>query len=79
MPPRSIVLNDEAWMHVNTKTFGSNKIFTAKYNVLSFIPKFLFEQFMRLANFYFLVISIIQVNDSRTRRAGEVQRGDTMS
>lgn len=41
--------------------FPSNKVSTAKYQVWSFIPKTLIEQFMRLANVYFLVIAILQV------------------
>ena len=32
-----------------------------KYNILNFIPKNLFEQFTRLANFFFLVSIIINV------------------
>lgn len=58
-PPRQILLNDSAWSE--TAKFRPNVIFTAKYNFLTFLPKFLMEQFMRLANFYFLVISVIQV------------------
>jgi hypothetical protein len=60
-PSRTIPLNDAAWVRTERHRYASNKIFTAKYNVVTFLPKFLFEQFMRLANFYFLVISIIQV------------------
>ena len=36
--------------------YRRNKIRTTKYTVLSFLPKNLFEQFHRLANFYFLII-----------------------
>lgn len=57
-PPRSIEINDPNW---RPHSFSDNRIFTAKYTIWSFLPKFLFEQFMRLANFYFLVVSIIQV------------------
>ncbi|XP_015782217.1 probable phospholipid-transporting ATPase IF isoform X1 [Tetranychus urticae] len=38
-----------------------NKISTRKYTWFSFIPRNLFEQFHRLANFYFLVLSILQL------------------
>jgi len=38
----------------------SNKISTAKYNLLSFLPKFLFEQFRRYANVFFLLIALLQ-------------------
>jgi phospholipid-transporting ATPase len=41
--------------------FTGNKVSTAKYEIWNFIPKNLFEQFMRLANLYFLVISMLQV------------------
>ena len=34
----------------------NNKIRTTKYTLLSFFPKNLFEQFHRLANFYFLLL-----------------------
>ncbi|URE37000.1 ATPase, class [Musa troglodytarum] len=39
--------------------FKSNSISTTKYNVLTFLPKGLFEQFRRVANLYFLMISIL--------------------
>ncbi|OWF51162.1 phospholipid-transporting ATPase IA [Mizuhopecten yessoensis] len=37
-----------------------NKISTAKYSFLSFLPKFLFEQFRKYANIFFLFISLLQ-------------------
>ena len=40
--------------------FLSNSITTAKYNVFTFLPKFLFEQFRRYPNLFFLSISIFQ-------------------
>ncbi len=40
--------------------FITNKITTAKYNWLSFLPKFLFEQFRRYANIFFLCIGLLQ-------------------
>ncbi len=40
--------------------FLTNKISTAKYNLLSFLPKFLFEQFRRYANIFFLCIGLLQ-------------------
>ncbi|XP_064979062.1 phospholipid-transporting ATPase 3-like isoform X3 [Musa acuminata AAA Group] len=39
--------------------FKSNSISTTKYSVLTFLPKGLFEQFRRVANLYFLMISIL--------------------
>ena len=41
--------------------FPNNFVRTAKYTVLNFVPKNLFEQFMRVANLYFLVVSILQL------------------
>ena len=38
----------------------SNRIKTAKYSLLTFLPKNLFEQFRRVANVYFLFIVILQ-------------------
>ena len=40
--------------------FCDNGITTAKYNLVTFIPKFLFEQFHRLANIFFLFIACMQ-------------------
>ncbi|XP_056012392.1 probable phospholipid-transporting ATPase IA isoform X3 [Ostrea edulis] len=37
-----------------------NKISTAKYSILTFLPKFLFEQFRKYANIFFLFISLLQ-------------------
>ena len=40
----------------------SNSITTAKYSVFSFLPKFLFEQFRRYSNIFFLFIALLQVS-----------------
>ena len=47
-------------MHHNTelghpRTFATNSVTTAKYNVATFLPRFLFEVFSQVAYFYFLV------------------------
>lgn len=39
--------------------FKGNSVSTTKYNILTFLPKGLFEQFRRVANLYFLMISIL--------------------
>jgi len=39
----------------------TNYISTSKYNIITFLPKNLFEQFKRIANFYFLCLLIMQV------------------
>jgi len=41
------------------KRFVTNKISTTKYNLLTFFPKCILMQFRRLANVYFLIISIL--------------------
>ena len=38
-----------------------NVVVSAKYNIFTFVPLNLFEQFMRVANIYFLVLVILQV------------------
>jgi magnesium-transporting ATPase (P-type) len=40
--------------------YVSNKIKTSKYNLISFLPTSLFEQFRRIANLYFLTTITIQ-------------------
>ncbi|KPM02924.1 phospholipid-transporting ATPase IA-like protein [Sarcoptes scabiei] len=40
--------------------FIQNSISTAKYNLFSFLPKFLFEQFRKYANIFFLFIALMQ-------------------
>ncbi|KRZ16504.1 putative phospholipid-transporting ATPase ID [Trichinella zimbabwensis] len=41
--------------------YARNFIRTSKYNLFTFLPKNLFEQFQRLANFYFLILMILQL------------------
>ncbi|KAG0494855.1 hypothetical protein HPP92_005849 [Vanilla planifolia] len=54
---RTIFCNDrEANLPVR---FKGNSVSTTKYNILTFLPKGLFEQFRRVANLYFLMISIM--------------------
>lgn len=49
----------------NKQEFGRNKIRTAKYTPLSFVPKNLWFQFHNIANIYFFAIIILQVCLSR--------------
>ncbi|XP_032795610.1 phospholipid-transporting ATPase IF-like isoform X1 [Daphnia magna] len=44
------------------EVFVDNRVVSAKYTIWNFIPKNLFEQFRRIANFYFLCIAIIQMS-----------------
>lgn len=56
--PRVISINDSPANAV----FGyqGNHISTTKYNIATFLPKFLFEQFSKYANLFFLCTSAIQ-------------------
>ncbi|KAG6866213.1 hypothetical protein C0991_007238 [Blastosporella zonata] len=53
---RVIALNNSAANY----EFCSNFVSTSKYNIASFIPKFLFEQFSKYANLFFLFTACIQ-------------------
>lgn len=44
-------------------TYARNKIRTAKYTALSFVPKNLWFQFHNIANIYFFIIIILDVRD----------------
>lgn len=39
--------------------YAKNYVSTTKYNVVSFLPKALFEQFRRVANLYFLLAALL--------------------
>ncbi|KAF4626638.1 hypothetical protein G7Y89_g11521 [Cudoniella acicularis] len=56
--PRIIHLNNPSANSANK--YVSNHISTAKYNVASFLPKFLFEQFSKFANIFFLFTAALQ-------------------
>ncbi|XP_064418351.1 phospholipid-transporting ATPase IF isoform X2 [Latimeria chalumnae] len=47
--------------HYVPQKFADNRIISSKYTVWNFIPKNLFEQFRRIANFYFLIIFLVQL------------------
>lgn len=57
----------ERIIHVNNpelndqQKFMHNRVFTAKYTSITFLPKFLYEEFSKYANVFFLFISGIQV------------------
>ena len=40
--------------------FIFSQVKTSKYNIINFLPKNLWEQFQRVANVYFLLISLLQ-------------------
>ncbi|KAH7839639.1 hypothetical protein Vadar_006634 [Vaccinium darrowii] len=62
---RTIYCNDRdsnlnhGYFKVPYLSFTGNSIRTTKYGVVTFLPKCLFEQFRKVANLYFLVISIL--------------------
>lgn len=56
--PRIIHLNNPPANQANK--YVDNHVSTAKYNVATFIPKFLFEQFSKYANVFFLFTSALQ-------------------
>ncbi|KAG0190932.1 hypothetical protein DFQ28_001233 [Apophysomyces sp. BC1034] len=56
--PRIIYLNNPG-LNLQQK-FVNNSVSTAKYNVATFLPKFLYDEFSKSANLFFLFISGIQ-------------------
>ncbi|KAK2604279.1 hypothetical protein N8I77_007223 [Diaporthe amygdali] len=56
--PRIIHLNNPPANQANK--YVDNHVSTAKYNVATFLPKFLFEQFSKYANIFFLFTSALQ-------------------
>ncbi|XP_066246628.1 probable phospholipid-transporting ATPase IM isoform X2 [Euwallacea similis] len=62
-----IPCDNQRRIHANDRVFNSqfkyasNFIKTSKYSILTFLPLNLFEQFQRLANFYFLCLLVLQL------------------
>ena len=56
--PRIIHLNNAPTN--SQRKFRDNHISTTKYNVVTFLPKFLYEQFSKYANLFFLFTAILQ-------------------
>jgi phospholipid-transporting ATPase len=54
-------------IHINNKQlngdqhFLHNGVTTGKYNAFTFLPKFLYEEFSKYANLFFLFVTCIQV------------------
>jgi len=59
--PHRTVLLQPTEAERNELNFGDNAVYTYKYNIVTYVPRSLFEQFRRLANVYFLVISVLMV------------------
>lgn len=55
----SVDSESSVWTTIKTRSKHhkqSNRIRTTRYNILTFIPKNLFEQFHRVANIYFAIL-----------------------
>ncbi|KAL6702674.1 aminophospholipid translocase [Coniothyrium glycines] len=56
--PRIILLNNPPANAQNK--YVDNHISTTKYNIITFLPKFLYEQFSKYANLFFLFTAVLQ-------------------
>ncbi|KAF3450166.1 hypothetical protein FNV43_RR06246 [Rhamnella rubrinervis] len=57
-----VVFCNEPHLHkVKPFKYPKNYVCTTKYNVVTFLPKALFEQFRRVANLYFLLAAMLSV------------------
>ncbi|KAK8657651.1 hypothetical protein V6N13_035880 [Hibiscus sabdariffa] len=56
---RVVHCNEPSSFEAGIHSYSDNYVSTTKYNVATFLPKSLFEQFRRVANFYFLVTGIL--------------------
>lgn len=56
---RKVYCNDAERAMSSIYNYGDNYVRTTKYTLATFLPKSLFEQFRRVANFYFLVVAIL--------------------
>ena len=48
-------------INYTVQKFKNNKVSTSKYNVLTFLPLNLILQFSKMANFYFLILLIMEM------------------
>lgn len=56
---RVVFCNEPECFEAEIRNYIDNHISTTKYTLATFLPKSLFEQFRRVANFYFLVSGIL--------------------
>ncbi|KVH95088.1 HAD-like domain-containing protein [Cynara cardunculus var. scolymus] len=58
---RVVFCNDSGMHKMKPYKYPTNDVSTTKYNVVTFLPKSLFEQFRRVANLYFLLVAVLSV------------------
>ncbi|KAK9052922.1 hypothetical protein SSX86_029552 [Deinandra increscens subsp. villosa] len=58
---RVVFCNDSGKHKTKPYKYSGNDVTTTKYNVITFLPKSLFEQFRRVANLYFLLVAVLSV------------------
>ncbi|XP_047153651.1 putative phospholipid-transporting ATPase 9 [Vigna umbellata] len=56
---RVVFCNEPETFEAGIRSYADNSVSSTKYNLATFLPKSLFEQFRRVANFYFLVTGIL--------------------
>ncbi|KAK5776977.1 Putative phospholipid-transporting ATPase 9 -like protein [Gossypium arboreum] len=56
---RVVYCNEPNSLEAGTRNYSDNYVSTTKYTIATFLPKSLFEQFRRVANFFFLVTGIL--------------------
>ncbi|KAM0986971.1 hypothetical protein ACFXTH_011173 [Malus domestica] len=56
---RVVYCNEPESFEAQMQNYGDNYVRSTKYTLATFLPKSLFEQFRRVANFYFLVTGIL--------------------
>ncbi|CAH8358913.1 unnamed protein product [Eruca vesicaria subsp. sativa] len=56
---RLVFINEPDSPEADTSNYSDNYVRTTKYTLATFLPKSLFEQFRRVANFYFLVTGVL--------------------
>ncbi|KAL2546544.1 putative phospholipid-transporting ATPase 9 [Forsythia ovata] len=56
---RVVYCNEPDGLEASIRYYANNYVRTTKYTAATFLPKSLFEQFRRVANFYFLVTGIL--------------------
>jgi phospholipid-translocating ATPase len=59
---RVVYCNDPDNPEAIKLNYRGNYVSNTKYTALNFIPKSLFEQFRRVANFYFLVVACVSIS-----------------